>query len=190
YEELVCLGLDSPYDRLEGVIRIKKETGYSGDICSAGSTEFVRFYVDLHNDGVFHDVGMSTVQVHDIPGPKPLCYAVRHDFSSIKKFCVFENVVKVRAILSWNVPPPPNNPNFNPVWGNRVDVRVQIQPFFLIPFGDVVKELEAAKVKIPDPLVPIIKTLDPGTQLQAVTPQVLSLQQKRALYAKQEVPPH
>ncbi len=32
-------------------------------------------------------------------GAKPLCYAIRHDFSSFKKYCVFENIVKVHAIL-------------------------------------------------------------------------------------------
>ena len=190
YEELACLGLDSPYDRLEAVIRIKQNSGYSGDICTAGSTEFVRFYVDLQNNGVFHDVGMTSVQIHDIPGPKPLCYAVRHDFSSIRKFCFFENIVKVRAILSWNVPPPPNNPNFNPVWGDRVDAKVQIQPSYFIPFGDLVKEIDLAKVKIPDPIGPVIHTLNPATQLQALTPEVLSVPQKRALYTKQDVPVH
>lgn len=190
YEELACVGLDSPYDRLESVIHIKRDFGYSGDICSPGSTEYVRFYVDLQNNGVFHDVGLASVQVHDIPGPKPLCYAVRLDFSSIKKFCFYENIVKVRAILSWNAPPPANSPNFNPVWGNRVDVRVQIQPGFFIPFGDFVKDLELAKVKIPDPIGPVIKTLDPATQLQAVTPQPLNLAQKRMLYEKKDVPPH
>ena len=30
----------------------------------------------------------------------------------------------VRAILSWNVAPPPNSPNWSPPWGNVVEVRV------------------------------------------------------------------
>src|SRR5260370_389280 len=108
YEELVCVGLQPQLDRLEAVIDIKRPTGYGGDICTAGSYEFVRFFVDLHNNGVFHDVGLASVNVHDIPGKKPLCYAVYLDFAPIRKLCLFENVVKVRAVLSWNAGPPPN----------------------------------------------------------------------------------
>jgi hypothetical protein len=67
YEELVCLGLNPPYDRLEAVIHVKKTVGYGGDICAPGTREYVRFYVDLHDNGVWHDVGVSSVSVHDIP---------------------------------------------------------------------------------------------------------------------------
>ena len=95
----VCVGLNPPYDRLEAVVQIKADSGYDGDICSPGSREYVRFYVDLFDNGVWHDVGVSSVRVYDIPGEKPICYAVRRDFNSFRKFCLFENIVKVRAIL-------------------------------------------------------------------------------------------
>jgi|SRR6516162_463159 len=32
----------------------------------------------------------------------------------------------VRAILSWNVPPPRANPDYVPSWGNRPETRVQM----------------------------------------------------------------
>jgi len=111
FEQMVCVGLNPPYDRLEAVVQIKADSGYGGDICSPGTREYVRFYVDLFDNGVWHDVGVSSVRVHDIPGDKPICYSVRRDFNSIRKFCLFENIVKVRAILQWNVPPPANSPN-------------------------------------------------------------------------------
>jgi len=128
FEQMVCVGLNPPYDRLEAAVQIKRESGYSGDICGPGSREYVRFYVDLFDNGVWHDVGLSSVHVYDIPGEKPICYAVRRDFNSFRKFCLFENIVKVRAILQWNVPPPANSPNYTPVWGNVVNVQVQIRP--------------------------------------------------------------
>jgi hypothetical protein len=68
YEELVCIGLDPPYDRLEGVLHLKQNAGYGGDICGPGTREYVRFYVDLFDNGTWHDVGVTSVTVHDIPG--------------------------------------------------------------------------------------------------------------------------
>jgi hypothetical protein len=187
FEELMCVGLDPPFDRLEGVIQIKRTSGYGGDVCTAGSYEWVRFFVDLYDDGVWHDVGLACVNVHDVPGPKPLCYAVQRNFSSYRKFCLFENIVRVRAILQWDVPPPPN-PNFVPVWGNVFDVEVQIQPqpFFLL--GDLFKEL--VQIPIPDPIGPVIEELDPTTVLPAVAAQPLTLLEKQELYADKGVPLH
>ena len=188
YEEITCVGLNPPHDRLEAVLQVKKDTGYSGGMC-AGSVEYVRFYVDLHDNGVYHDVGIGHVTVHDIPGHKPLCYAVYKDFSSIRKLCFNENIVKVRAILSWNVPPPPDTPNFNPVWGNRMDVEVQIRPSFVISLGDLIGDLKLSQIPIPDPAGLVIKVLDPETLLPAAAAQPLSVAQKKALY-KTSVPVH
>lgn len=190
YEELMCVGLNPPYDRLEAVIHVKKNFGYGGVICSRGTREYVRFYVDLFDNGEWHDVGLSSVQVHDIPGNKPLCYAVRRDFSAFKKFCAFENIVKVRAILQWDVAPPEDTPDYIPVWGNVVDVQVQIHPVRFFPWSDVLKEFDKVAVKIPDPIGPIIKQLDPAVKLTAIAAQPLTLVQKKELYKNQAVPVH
>lgn len=188
FEELECVGLNPPYDRLEAVVRIKRNSGYGGDVCSTGSFEYVRFYVDLHDNGVFHDVGLGSVRVFDITGPKPLCYAVLRDFDSIRKFCLTENVVRVRAILSWNVPPPANSPNFVPVWGNRLDASVQIRPRLSFSIGEIVKEFELAEVEIPDPVGPVIKAIDPETLVSTLPEAALQLAEKREKYQEAEVP--
>ncbi|MFL6192974.1 MAG: hypothetical protein ACJ75H_02290 [Thermoanaerobaculia bacterium] len=190
FEALVCAGLSPAFDRLEAVLQVKQDAGYGGDICTAGTFEYVRFYVDLHDNGVWHDVGLTSVRVHDIPGDKPLCYAVRLDFNPFKKWCFQENIVKVRAILSWNVPPPANAPGFTPVYGNRLDVEVQIQPGFSFTIGDFLKELELIQVKIPDPIGPVVKLLDPEAKLKSLPLEVLSLAQKKELYKGKEVPVH
>ncbi|MEP6916193.1 MAG: hypothetical protein ABJC89_11130 [Acidobacteriota bacterium] len=189
YEELVCVGLQPQMDRLEAVINIKRSNGYGGDICSNGSHEYVRFFVDLHDNGVFHDVGVAAVNVHDLPGVKPLCYAVYLDFTSVKKFCTVSNVVKVRAVLSWNAIPS-TNPNVLPVWGNRVDAEVQVRPRSFIILGDLVKDLELAKVKLPDPVGPVVAGLDPQTKIPIAPPSPLTLAQKRKVYARADVPVH
>ena len=188
YEELMCVGLNPPYDRLEAVLQIKRNSGYGGEICSAGTREYVRFYVDLHDNNVWHDVGVTSVTVHDIPGDKPICYAVRRDFSAFKKFCAFENIVKVRAILQWNAPPPPNTPDYQPVWGNVVNVQVQIHPFKFFPWKDFITEIDKLKIKIPDPIGPILKEVDPTIKLNAIESQPLNLVQKRQLYKGLDVP--
>jgi hypothetical protein len=190
FEQLVCVGLHPPYDRLEAVLQIKADSGYGGDICSDGSFEYVRFYVDLFDNGVWHDVGLSRVRVYDLPGDKPVCYAVRRDFSAFRKFCLFENIVRVRAILQWHVPPPPNTPNYNPVWGNVLNAQVQIRPAKFFPWGDLLKELEQIPVKFPDPIGPVIKSLDPQVKLTALEAPPLSIAQKQALYKGKDVPVH
>jgi hypothetical protein len=190
FEQMVCVGLNPPYDRLEAVVQIKRESGYSGDICGPGSLEYVRFYVDLFDNGVWHDVGVSSVRVYDIPGEKPICYAVRRDFNSFRKFCLFENIVKVRAILQWNVPPPANSPNYTPVWGNVVNVQVQIRPLKFFPWGDLVKEFEKVPIKFPDPISPVIKVLDPSVKLTALEAPPLTVKEKQALYKGKDVPVH
>jgi hypothetical protein len=190
YEELVCVGLNPPFDRLEGVIHIKRPTGYSGTICTPGTFEYVRFYVDLFDNGVWHDVGLTSVRVHDIPGDKPLCYAVKLDFSPIRKLCFFENIISVRAILSWNVPPPANTPNFVPVWGNTMTVQAQVRPRRLIIFDDILSAFKQAKIKIPDPIGPVIKAVDPQATVQTIAAEPLTLAQKKVLYANKGVPVH
>ncbi|MCZ6615326.1 MAG: hypothetical protein O6920_06060 [Chloroflexi bacterium] len=181
FEELTCVGLNPPADRLEAVLHIKQESGYGGDICSFGTFEYVRFYVDLHDNGHWHDVGLTGVRVHDIPGDKPLCYAVRKDFSSFKKLCQLENIVRVRAILSWDNPPPFNQPNWTPVFGNVLNVQVQIHPKYSFFAVDLAKGLEELQIKIPDPIGPIIKMLDPNVKFKPSALETLSLAQKKEL---------
>jgi hypothetical protein len=190
FEQMLCVGLNPPYDRLEAVVQIKRENGYGGDICSLGSFEYVRFYVDLFDNGVWHDVGVSSVRVYDIPGEKPICYAVRRDFNPFRKFCLFENIVKLRAILQWNVPPPANSPNYAPVWGNVANVQVQIRPLKFFPWGDLLKELEQVPIKFPDPIGPVIKGLDPAVKLTAIEAPPLTVAQKKELYKSKGVPVH
>jgi len=188
YEQLICVGLNPPCDRLEAVLHVKQDFGYGGDICSSGSFEYVRFYVDIHDNNIWHDVGLSSVRVYNIPGDKPLCYAVRKDFTPFKKRCTGENIVRVRAILSWDVSPPANQPNWVPVYGNILTVQVQIQPRYALLVSELVKEL--IPLKIPDPAGPIIAGLDPHAKLKLLPRKTLSLSQKKALYLDKGVPVH
>src|ERR1700686_2137706 len=55
FEELTCLGLDPPQNKLEAVVHIKRHNGYLTDACGTGSREYVRFFVK--HGAVWHDLG-------------------------------------------------------------------------------------------------------------------------------------
>src|SRR5258708_10953393 len=46
FEELTCVGFNPATNVLEATIAIKQPTGYGGDLCQQGSTEYIRFFVD------------------------------------------------------------------------------------------------------------------------------------------------
>ncbi len=63
YEELGCIGYDPVEDALVGVLTVKKPNGYSGGACTAGSVEYVAFWVDW--GGGWSYAGTAGVVVHD-----------------------------------------------------------------------------------------------------------------------------
>ncbi|HXH27164.1 MAG TPA: hypothetical protein VNG90_04675, partial [Candidatus Acidoferrum sp.] len=138
YEQLMCVGLYPEFNTLEAVVHIKQSGGYNGGICSDGTPEYVRFYLSYDNGATWQDQGVTSFMAQDIPGLKPLEYAVQLAISPKKLFCSHENLPMVRAILSWDVVPPANMPNWIPVWGNTLDGHVQIDVFQFILKNPVV----------------------------------------------------
>jgi hypothetical protein len=133
FEELTCAGLNTPTDTFGAVIHVKQPTGYSGDLCSTGSQEYVAFWADWDGDGVFEAyLGTASVAVHDISTIPAggLYYSVLlpATLGEHLEDCSVPNVVNIRAVLSWAVPPSTSDPNAVPFWGNLLDVLVQIRP--------------------------------------------------------------
>jgi hypothetical protein len=188
YEELGCVGFQPQFNRLEAVVYVKQPGGYGGDICSSGTPEYVRFYMSFDNGATWIDQGLTSFTAYDIPagttGARRLEYAVTLQVDPPKTFCFIANVALVRAILSWNVPPPPNDPNFTPVWGNVHDTRIQIDPRRLIILGDLLKSL---KVKLPPEMIP---ALDLGKPMEAAAPKALSVAELHTMYKDKGVEPH
>jgi hypothetical protein len=171
YEELTCIGYNPALSLLEATVQIKRPSGYLGGLCTAGSTEYVRFYVDY--GGGWVDAGLASFNVHDIPNgvdcakdaDKPLLYVVTLALNPNRRFCIVPNLPNVRAILSWNLPPLGGTAGWLPVWGNVLDRHIQIKPRQLI-FGDVVdlvskdalqklpplsEEVKPIPIPLPDP---------------------------------------
>jgi hypothetical protein len=133
YEELRCVGMNSAVDTLGAVIQIKKSSGFSGNLCQKGSMEHVAFWADWNNNGTFDEyLGTVSVEVHDISNipTDGLFYNVALPINTSKHLrkCVNPNVIKVRAVLSWESLPSTTDPNALNYWGNRVDAIVQIRP--------------------------------------------------------------
>lgn len=136
YEELCCLGLNYDMENLVAILTVKLPYGYCGSLCTKGSNEYVGFWVNIWDQieqmCCWKYLGTSLVNVHDIASipAEGLQYAVSLpvDFSSYRDVCSNPKVLKVRAILSWQTPPTPNDPNYNPVWGNKVDALIQLKP--------------------------------------------------------------
>lgn len=131
YEELGCVGLNTNNDNLEATIKIKRPYGFLGGLCTKGSREYVAFWMDFGAGWQY--VGTTSVRTHDIAGvpAKGLDYAVSLpvNLAPYRQTCEKgPRTAKVRAILSWETPPNPGNPNQVPHWGNREETLVFITP--------------------------------------------------------------
>ena len=184
YEELKCMGFNSRFERVEAVIHIKKSSGYGGNLCSGGTPEYIRFYVDWDDTDTWEDLGVASFKAYNIPGDKPLEYAVSIPLDAKKKWCIKENLPKVRAILSWNTAPPADTPDFVPVWGNSLDAYIQIDALRFLLIKDIL-ELEA--VSIPEN---ILELVDLEKEITLKEPEKLSLPKLIQVYKDKEVPAH
>ncbi len=192
YEELKCIGFYPEQDLLEAIIDVKLPYGYKGDLCSPGSFEYVRFFIDWNGDGDFvdagDDVGIASINVHDIAdgekvcldNTKPLSYAVTIKIDPKKIKCTIPNMVKVRAILSWDWQPQAGNPGFIPVWGNVLEKWIQIKP--VSKWKDISK-VSDIKILGLDP--EILELEIPVSKIKELAPVEL-----KELYKGKDIPEH
>lgn len=130
YEEVTCVGLNKDLSTLNATVVVKKTAGYSGSLCQNGSREYVAFYMDFGSGWQY--VGTSSSEVHDLANAPSdgISYNISRKVNLDKhqqEWCK-AGKAKVRAILSWNVAPPPFQPDFVAVWGDREDCHVEIKP--------------------------------------------------------------
>mgnify|MGYP001499278135 CR=1 FL=1 len=139
YEELDCVGLNPNTSQLVGIINVKLSNGYSGGPCTAGSQEYVAFWVDWGSGWTY--AGTTSVTVHDfssIPA-EGLEYSVflPVDMTAHRQPCdIGPKTAKVRAVLSWNEPPSTTDPYAPVTWGNADETLVLINPGQAIEPGE------------------------------------------------------
>lgn len=140
FEELGCIGYQPVMEELTATIKISRSSGYGGDLCGKGSMEYVRFFLDYNDGSGWKDMGMAAVNVHDIPDSKdcngalekPISYIVRLKIDPKNIVCSKANLPKLRAVLSWNTPLLPNQPNQTVAWGDMKEAHIQIAPLVLL----------------------------------------------------------
>jgi hypothetical protein len=132
YEELDCLGLDYNREWIVATFRIKRPTGYLGDLCEPGSYEYVAFWVDWNDQCVWTHLKTVKLKVHDIEDipSEGLHYMVflPVDLRAYRQGCEKPKTGRIRAVLSWNTSPSETDPDDIPHWGNRLDTHVLIKP--------------------------------------------------------------
>ncbi|MFN8464728.1 MAG: hypothetical protein U0X20_04220 [Caldilineaceae bacterium] len=187
YEELACVGYQPQQERLEAVVYVYQPFGYGTDVCGPGTPEYVRFYLSFDGGASWQDQGMTSFQSFNIPegteGTKRLEYAVSLPIDPARKFCFFNPLVQVRAILSWNNPPPANSPNWVPIWGNVRNATILVEPLRFLPWPDL---LELGEIKLPPNLAEV---LDLATPIKA-KPASLGAVELARLYRGADVPVH
>lgn len=184
YEQLMCVGLHPQLSQLEAVVHVKKNSGYGESLCAGGSPEYVRFYTSSDGGGTWHDEGLVTFHAFNVPGPRPLEYAVSLGINPKRSFCFNERLLKVRAILSWNVAPTPNDPGYNPVWGNVVEVDVQVEPRRFWHWPDLIAELDLKLPKHFADLTVVSQPIELGLHAE------LPIAKLHESYVKAKVPGH
>ena len=184
YESIGAVGYNPQLEQLRATINIKQSSGYSGDLSTRGSEEYVRFYLSYDGGSTWRDQGSQALKVFDAPGPKPLEFAVTLQISPRNKFCFVQHLVRVRAILSWNSPPPPGSPNWTPVWGNVVESQIQIDGSQFIPHRTV---LSTTDLERPEELA---HAFELEQSIKTAAPKKLSPFELHMLYADKTVPQH
>ena len=188
YEEIKCVGFHPQQNRLDAVVFVKQPFGYGGGICAGGTPEYVRFYLSFDNGATWVDQGLTSFTAHDVPsdatGGKRLEYAVSLPSSPPRKWCSVANLIRARAILSWNAVPPPDTPNWTPVWGNVHDTRIQVDPRWLIKWVDILK---LSDVKLTPALA---ASIDLDQEVAAAPKAALTFAELQELYKGKGVEPH
>jgi hypothetical protein len=181
YEQLVCIGYRPQYKRLDAVVQIKQDVGYSGGICTSGSQEYVEFFASTDGGTTWTTLGTVSFNVWDVPGPKPLDFDVSLPVDLAQKCCQTANIVLVRGILSWQVPPTgPTNPV---VWGNALDAEVQVAPLALATLQELLECLE-----LPLKLEAVSQLANLDQIVEFAAPQPLGAAELHALYQGTQVP--
>lgn len=183
YEELTCIGYHPALKRLDATVNVKQDAGYSGGICSPGSQEYVKFFTSTDGGATWKEQGTASFTVWDVKGPKPLEYAARLNVDLGAECCRTENLVLVRAILSWSVPPA--GPEDSVVWGNALDATIQVAP---IQSGSIFQLLQCLDLKIAEE--ELLQLVDPEQEIAFGMGKKLTPLELHEAYQGTKVPPH
>ena len=125
FESLACVSYIPLLDQLYASIQLKRDWGYSLAIRNATSREYVRFYLSFDRGQTWHNEGLTAFNVNDEPGSRMRIRLVTKRVELGERLKTSRQSPIIRAILSWNSPPPPDAPEWTPLWGNVLDTQIQ-----------------------------------------------------------------
>jgi|GEM_PF-4442327 len=117
YEEIAKVAWDRKAHRLAAVIVLHQAGGYAGGTRMTRAPEYLRFYVSLDGGEHWQDQGLASVDVENAPSGGD-----RHHAVSLQPLLSEDELrnaeVRVRVILAWEDIPPPDRPDWQPVFGD------------------------------------------------------------------------
>lgn len=125
FESLGSVSYIPLLEQLYASIQLNRNWGYSLRLRHSSSREYVRFFLSLDGGATWHNEGLTAVTVGDDPDAKTRVYLVTKRISLHEGSELAGYPPLVRAILSWNSPPPPDDPDWIPLWGNVLETRIR-----------------------------------------------------------------
>jgi hypothetical protein len=125
YESIGYVAYSQSFEQLQATINITQSIGYSDE--NYASKEYIRFHISFDGGLSWLDQGVNSVDVHDQHRPKPRQHFVSIGISPAPRVCIKDRVLVVRAILSWNDPPPADSPDWIPVWGDVLNAVIDLE---------------------------------------------------------------
>jgi hypothetical protein len=124
FERLGCVSYIPLLDQLYASIELRHDWGYSLDLRNSITREFVRFYLSFDRGVTWHNEGLTAFNVSDEPGSRLHIRLVTKRVELAERLQAAPHTPLVRAILSWNSPPPPDAPDWTPLWGSVLDTQI------------------------------------------------------------------
>ncbi len=124
FERLGCVSYIPLLDQLYASVQLRRDWGYSLSLHNSSSREYVRFYLSFDRGVSWQNEGLTAMHVSDEPGARPRIHLVTKRIELRQKLQSLQSPPLVRAILSWNSPPPPDTPDWVPLWGNVLETQI------------------------------------------------------------------
>lgn len=124
FERLGCVSYIPLLNQLYASVQLNHDWGYSLQLAHLSSREYVRFYLSFDRGATWQNEGLTAINVSDEPGVRSRIHLVTKRIDLSERIEPGQHPPLVRAILSWNSPPPPDAPDWTPLWGNVLDTRI------------------------------------------------------------------
>lgn len=121
YESISRVGYNKERQQLNASLNIWQSNGYSSKHLPSNSREYIRFYLSCDGGTRWLDQGIRSMSAADSQWPGCLSFEVTLPVTCDQQLHSAVVLPRVRAILSWNSPPPAGAPAWIPSWGNVLE---------------------------------------------------------------------